>query len=247
MESKTVGIIGFGRFGSLVGKVLKKNFEQINIKVFDINPLASEKVKILTTFEKVGDCRVVIICVPISSFEKVIKSISNRVKPGALIIDVCSVKIHPVMIMKKFLPENVDIIATHPLFGPNSIENRISGKKIVIWNVRTSKKRFSEFQKICENLGLEIIIMPPKEHDRLIASTQGIAHLVGRIQKEMRVGSTKIDTPTFERLLDIQRIVNKDSLELFIDMNRFNPFAKDVRDKMRSSLNKIENSITACS
>ena len=41
-------------------------------------------------------------------------------KENAVIVDVCSVKEYPVQWMRELLPANVSILATHPMFGPDS-------------------------------------------------------------------------------------------------------------------------------
>ena len=88
---------------------------------------------------------VLVIAVSIMSFEEVM----NRLKSsfldflqGKLVVDVLSVKQHPKQILLQKLAYNVDILCTHPMFGP-SVHNREnidlynwSGLKFVYSKVR---------------------------------------------------------------------------------------------------------------
>src|SRR3990167_899388 len=112
---KTVGIIGYGRFGLLLESLIKKIRPSIDLKVYSRN--ISPDLKLFFSFEDTAQCDLIFPAVPIHSFENVIKKISKKVKPGSIVMDVCSVKTHPIKIMEKYLPLAVTIIASHPLFG----------------------------------------------------------------------------------------------------------------------------------
>jgi len=114
---KTVGIIGYGRFGQVLGDLLKKQYE---VKVYDPEIKAED---LTCGLEEVLESVLVFVAVPIRVFEAVIQEISQYKLYNTTIIDVCSVKVYPVEIMEKYLPEHVGIIASHPHFGPDSFEN----------------------------------------------------------------------------------------------------------------------------
>ena len=133
---KEIGLIGFGRFGKLAAKYLSEDFK---VHVFHKSK-SSEKSKIKNIiFSALGDvCRkdIVIIAVPISEFENTLKEINKLLKKGALVIDVCSVKEYAASLMEKILPKSVQILATHPLFGPDSAAESLFGRKMVLCRVR---------------------------------------------------------------------------------------------------------------
>ena len=109
------GIIGFGRFGSVLADILSSKNE---IVIHDPNR-SSKNFQNVSLLEVVR-CEMLFIAVPIREFESVIKSLQKYKLQNTTIIDVCSVKIYPVEVMKKYLPDNLGIIATHPMFGPDS-------------------------------------------------------------------------------------------------------------------------------
>src|SRR5210317_1375993 len=115
-----IGIIGFGRFGKLVSHYLAQDLE---VFVYNRSDKSSEIVRTgarPASLETVCRQDIVIPCVPISSFRDNLKSIAPLLKPDSLVIDVCSVKEYPVRWMTQDLPASVSILATHPMFGPDS-------------------------------------------------------------------------------------------------------------------------------
>lgn len=211
-------------------KIIIDNFKNIEVKIFDKD----------SDFRKVKDCKFLIIAVPISSFEKAILEIKDSINPRTLVIDVCSVKMHPVRIMNELLPTSTEIIATHPMFGPDSVKMGLKGRKIVICKIRCTSNKFNKIKNSLISIGLNVIEMSPIEHDKIVAISQVFTHLIGRIADSMNIESTSIDTETFKKLLNIKKIVTNDSFDLFLDMNKFNSFTKPMRDEVKKELNKLE-------
>jgi prephenate dehydrogenase len=237
-----VGIIGFGRFGELTSRILKRKFKDVRVLVFSRKrekPGVEGGIE-FASLDEVCNCDVIIPCVPISGFEGVIKSICGKIKPGALLVDVCSVKVYPVEVMMKYIPENVEILATHPAFGPDSARRGLKGLKVILHNVRISPEKFARVKQACRDIGLEVIEMTPEEHDRLMAFSLAYTHLVGRIGQRMNVKTTPVDTKGFAQLLKVQGYVVNDTLELFRDMQNYNPYVKEMRKQFRKALTEIE-------
>jgi prephenate dehydrogenase len=66
----------------------------------------------------------IFIAVPIRDFESLIHEFKNDIQGKKTVIDVCSVKVFPKNVMIENLSSEIDIIATHPLFGPDSLKDR---------------------------------------------------------------------------------------------------------------------------
>jgi len=238
IQQKTnIGIIGMGRFGQLVNQVLSKSF--------DVSAYDKRKIRGIKNYslKDVAEKELVIVAVPISEFENTIKKIKKYLKKDAVIIDVCSVKEHPVNVMKKELPRNVSILATHPMFGPDSAKNSLKDKKIVLCPIRIKNKELIEIKKYLRLLGLKIIEMTPKEHDKQIAKSQLLTHFIGRSLLEMNAKPTAIDTEGYKRLMHILGVVQNDTWQLFEDMNKYNKEAKKVREKIIKSIKKVDSKV----
>ena len=235
----SIGIIGFGRFGKVLANILQKGF---SVKTYDPNPIDAFSGIEFTDLKSILKEKVVFIAVPIRHFESVILEISPKLNDGTTIIDVCSVKKHPVDIMETNLPDNVGIIATHPMFGPDSFRsnNRL---KMMMNNTRDNYGKFDFWKNYFSSQDIEIIEMSPEEHDLLAAKTQGVTHFLGRALKEFGINQTKIDTQGFGELLDLVNQTCNDSWELFSDLQLYNPYTEKVINKLKESTQIISNQL----
>ncbi len=234
----SVGIIGFGRFGKILSNILQRGFD---IKIYDKNPnLKLTNVKFVSLDEIVQE-KNIFIAVPIRNFKDVIKNIAPKLN-NTTIIDVCSVKMEPVKIMKSFLPQNAGIIATHPLFGPDSF-NINNNLKMMMNNTRDSYNQFKFWKNYFISQDINIIEMDPSEHDILASKTQGITHFLGRVLKEFGISKTKIDTQGFSELLDLVNQTCNDSWELFSDLQLYNPYTNSVIEKLKKSTNEVSTKL----
>jgi prephenate dehydrogenase len=224
-----IGIIGYGRFGKLASRYLAEDFEVFVYnradKSSEINLTAARAASLETV------CRqdIVIPCVPISIFRKFLKDIAPLIKPDALVVDVCSVKEFPIRWMREILPATVSILATHPMFGPDSASDSLAGRKICLCQVRISEKHYRKIKSYLEAKGLVVIEATAAEHDRQIATSLALTHLIGRTLSESGARRLDIDTEGYKRLLHILEVVERDTWQLFMDMHRYNPHAKKKR------------------
>ena len=127
-----VGLLGFGSFGQFITQHLSSHF---SIEVYNRNNREEEIKKYgaePVNLQRAASRKFVVLAVPVQFLEDTIKNIKDIVVPGAVIIDVSSVKLKPFQLMKKYLPSNVEIVCTHPLFGPQSGKNGIEGLNIVL-------------------------------------------------------------------------------------------------------------------
>ena len=236
---KKAGIIGYGRFGRILAELLSKKYE---VKVYDIEKVANvESIKICS-LDDVLECILVFIAVPISSFENVVKKISTYKLYNTTIIDVCSVKVYPVDIMQKYLPDHVGIIATHPHFGPDSY-SPFRELKTTICSIRDIYKRTNDVKEIFESQSIRTIEMTPNEHDRMAASSQGVTHFIGRVLNEAGVQSTNMNTMGFNELLGVIEQTCNDSWDLFKDLQHYNPYTNEMIDNIVATMKKIHKQI----
>ncbi|HLD01707.1 MAG TPA: prephenate dehydrogenase/arogenate dehydrogenase family protein [Patescibacteria group bacterium] len=237
----TIAIIGFGRFGSLLVSVLLKESKSKLIVISSKKVALVHKNLVVGSMNRVQDADVIIPCVPISSFETVIKQMAKFVKKEAIVIDVCSVKTLPVDIMKTNLPITTQIVASHPMFGPDSyrIKKTLHGLRLVICNISAKNNTYQQLRSFFQSLGLVTIELSPKNHDKLMAFSLGYSYFVGKIGQRMGIRKTPIDTHDFHLLLENISIVKSDSEQLFFDMQTKNPFAKDMLTKVNKTVSNL--------
>ncbi|CAB1056726.1 hypothetical protein D1BOALGB6SA_1463 [Olavius sp. associated proteobacterium Delta 1] len=239
-----IGIIGFGRFGKLASHYLAKDFD-----VF-VHTRADKASEIDRTGARVASlaavCKqdIVIPCVPISIFKNFLNDIAPLIKPDALLVDVCSVKEYPIRWMKEILPETVSILATHPMFGPDSASDSLEGRKICLCKVKIEEKQYRKIRKYLSSKGLDVIEATAREHDEQIASSLALTHLIGRTLSESGANQLEIDTEGYKRLLHILDVVERDTWQLFTDMHHYNSYARKIRiefmDVMQDICSRLE-------
>ncbi len=236
-----IGLIGYGRFGRLTVKNLSPDYDVV---VFTRN--ADKRRDIadaggrLVSIEEAGAQKIVILCVPISAMEKTLRQIAPLLRPDAVVVDVCSVKVYPTQWMQALLPPSVEILATHPMFGPDSAAKSVSGHKIVLCPERISPERYQKIKQWLEKKGLVLIETSAEEHDRKIAVSLALTHFIGRSLAEFGASPLDIDTEGYKRLLHILGVVNNDTWQLFEDIHYFNPFAREKRRDFLRAMAKID-------
>ncbi len=241
-----IGLIGYGRFGRLTVQNLSAKFDIVvytrsKDKKEDIADAGGRLVSLETACAR----KVVILCVPISAMQETLKQIAPLLKTDAIVVDVCSVKVYPVQWMKELLPASVDILATHPMFGPDSAAESVAGYKIVLCPERINPDRYERIKKVLVNTGLKLIETTADEHDRKIAVSLALTHFIGRSLAEFRAEPLDIDTEGYKRLLHILEVVNNDTWQLFRDMHCFNPYAEEKRQAFLAAMERVHRKIEA--
>ena len=87
--------------------------------------------------------------------------------------------------------------------------------------------------------------MTPEEHDRQAAVSQGITHFIGRVLEKADVKSTEINTLGFTDLLAVIEQTCNDSLELFKDLQRFNPYTNKTILQLEDAIRHIHSSFNS--
>ena len=240
-----IGIIGFGRFGALMARYLAADLPVTvynrSDKAADIRAVGA----VPGTLAEACGQRIVILSVPISSMRDNLERIAPLLRPDALVCDVASVKVYPVEWMRELLPETVSLLPTHPMFGPDSAADSLLDRKIVVCRERISDPRFRAIRRYLAGKGLIVIEATPEEHDRQIAVSLSLTHFIGRGLAEYGAKELIIDTAGYKRLLRILGVVTHDTWQLFVDMNRFNPYAKENRREFLSALGGLEDRLEA--
>jgi len=238
-----VGIIGFGRFGPVLTRLLTPGHKVLAYDITDITERAGVVGARPAEWEAVAAAPTIFLAVPIRSLKEVVARLVPEVKPGTTIFDVCSVKVYPATIMKEYFPPEITTIASHPLFGPDSSQHGFKDLPMVIHPVSPRTDRFDQWARYFRDQGLHVLEMTPEEHDRLAARSQGITHFMGRVLAEFGIKSTPIDTEGFR---DLQLVVEQtchDSFELFHDLENFNPYTVEMVDALVKAVEQVKQSI----
>jgi len=252
-----IGIVGFGTFGQFLAKTFTKHHDVVATSRSDYTKEA-EQLGVLKffSFSRMADffgtpLDVCVLAVSIISFESTLTLIQPYVQGlEVLIVDVLSVKEYPRSLMLEHLPEESDILCTHPMFGPDSGggPHGWSGLNFVYEKVRIStgharRDVLERFLCIWEQQGCSMVRMCCSIHDRHAADSQFITHLVGRMLGNQQLVPTPIDTKGFESLLGVIRNTNADSFELFYGLYKYNSNSLATIEALRSSFDSTVRSL----
>src|SRR3989344_4100454 len=99
---KTVSIIGFGRFGQVLHRLLKDDF---SVVLYDRRGITAKdrgpNTRIAKDIREVFMSEIIFYAVPIPAFEKTVSAHKKYFRSEHLLIDVLSVKMHAADVFKK--------------------------------------------------------------------------------------------------------------------------------------------------
>lgn len=245
VQRKSVGIFGLGAFGRFMAKHLSPYFDILGYDhnrpapetlardgAADIRPAAPEAV---------AGADIVIFAVPLDSLEEAARPAAPHIKPGALVVDVTSVKTRPVAILSRLVPEHADLLGTHPLFGPQSGRDGIASLRIALCPVRIDPARY---YRVCDfltdRLRLLVLKTDPDRHDREMAKVQAMTHFMSRALREIGLPPSPMATKAYEKLQEFASIVLSDSWDLFLTIQKGNPYADELRQRLVDELVTLE-------
>ncbi|MBQ9025528.1 MAG: prephenate dehydrogenase [Methanobrevibacter sp.] len=199
--------------------------EELNVNYIESNKQLAAKSNIL------------IISVPIHHTPSVIREVAPFMKKGSVMIDVTSVKEEPLKTMEECLPDNVEYIPTHPVFGPRTME--LDNQVIVL----TAPKKGKWYKKVYDYLSeknMRIIETTAEHHDYMMSVVQVLTHFsfisTASAMEKLKVDITKTEdyeSPIYNLMIDmIARIVSQ------------NPYLTYYIQSMNNNGSKIRNAFS---
>ena len=157
---------------------------------------------------------ILVVSVPIQHTCDVIREVAPFMKSGSVMIDVTSVKEGPTKTMGEALPDNVEYIPTHPVFGPRT--TRLDNQVIVL----TADKKGEWYAKVYDYLAgknMRIIETSAEKHDFMMSIVQVLTHFsfistASAIEKlHVDISETEdYESPIYNLMIDmIARIVSQ--------------------------------------
>ncbi|WP_027400239.1 prephenate dehydrogenase [Anaerovorax odorimutans] len=254
-----VGIIGLGLIGGSIAKAIKQNTDN-TVYGTDIVESVIYKAQLLEAIDgkleedMICGCDLIIIALYPKDTIDFIKSHADQFKVGSIILDCCGVKdiicetVKPIAEEKGFT-----FIGAHPMAGieysgfEHSKKSLFKNASMVLTPFTNTKiEIMDKLKKLLVALGFtNVQIASPKEHDKIIAFTSQLAHVVS---------SAYIKSPTAEKhngfsagsYKDLSRVakLNEDMwTELFLLNNENLVFEIDcIIEKLSQYRNAIKDS-----
>ena len=184
-------IVGCGLIGSSVlrasinKKISKKIFiyEISKKNVSKIKKINSKLIILKNLDKRISDIDLVILCTPMSQYEKIIPKLNMHLQKESIITDVGSTKSNVDLLIKKKLNKTLDWIMSHPIAGsevsgPEFGNKNLFKNKWCIIIKDKNKIKFNRIIKFWKKLGSNIAIMNKTEHDKIFAITSHLPHLI---------------------------------------------------------------------
>ncbi len=239
MGQNKIGIVGYGRFGALLADLLSNEFQPMVTDKRDLSMLAEASGYEWADLETVMRQETVFLAVPISQMKRLLQEISQLSRPKQLLIDVASVKTRIRDWMIAALPQEVQILNTHPMFGPDSYK-RDRDLRMVFCPTRIDATIETNWRTTFESWGCRLIDLEVEEHDKLAARSQGITHFVGRVMKGMDIQPTAVDTHGFRQVHHVVEQTCQDTEELFHDLQYYNPYTPEMLTDFSRSVHAVK-------
>jgi prephenate dehydrogenase len=250
-----VAIIGgSGEFGRLFARVFAEEGHEVVITGRDQakGERVAKEIGVRFSRDNVAAAKwgdIVIISVYIDNTVEVIKQVAPHVREGSLLMDVTSVKVEPCKAMLAHARRGVEIIGTHPMFGPRVTS--FEGLVFILTPLRGEKwKRW--LLEWLEKHKARVIVTTPEEHDRIMSVVQCLTHFtyisVASTLRELGIDvkySRRFASPIYELMLDlIARIVGQNP-HLYASIQMHNPLATKVHDTFISQASKLRGIVAA--
>lgn len=229
-----VGVYGLGRFGKFWGGLLSQK-----MRVLGASRSWKEELPEGITqcaVEDLAEAEAVFLCVAISAMEDSSRTLAQVLRPEQLVLDTCSVKVYPSQVMLESFSPRQPLIATHPMFGPDSARGGVEGLPIIMHPLRHVTGEYERWRERFGELGLNIVEMSPDDHDREAAYTQGITHFVGRVLSRLELPESSIATLGYRKIQEVIEQTCNDPYQLFIDLQHYNPYTSSMRGELSEAL-----------
>jgi len=177
---------------------------------------------------------IILLSVPIEKTVEVISKVAPHMQPGSLLMDVTSLKSEPMKAMIKHAPQGVEVIGTHPMFGPTM--PTLKGQTIILTPAAgQSESWLPRIQSLFESDGARIEVLDPEEHDEIMAVVQALTHFayigIGATLQALDFDvekSRKFMSPVYEIMIDFVGRILDQNPELYASIQK-NPKAMKVR------------------
>lgn len=187
-----VTIIGLGLIGSSIARGIRQHMPSVAVTGYDADPSVRETAVAIDLCDDVADSAgtavidadLVVLCVPVGAMGAVAAELAADLPAEAIVSDVGSSKLSVIEAVREALP-NATFIPAHPVAGTENSGPTAGFASLFHhrWCIVTppegsdplAVERVSEFWR---RLGANVELMEPGHHDRVLAVTSHLPHLI---------------------------------------------------------------------
>jgi cyclohexadieny/prephenate dehydrogenase len=187
-----IAVIGLGLLGGSVTRAVRAHVSGAVTSGYDADPAVRARAREIaladmvpdTVAEAVADADLVVLCVPVGAMEAAGRAIAPHLMPGVIVTDVGSSKASVARALAEALP-GICVIPSHPVAGTEQ-SGPDAGFAALFhnrWCIVTPPAQADEAQvarvlTFWEALGARVEVMDAEHHDRVLAVTSHLPHLI---------------------------------------------------------------------
>jgi cyclohexadieny/prephenate dehydrogenase len=186
-------IVGLGLIGSSLARVMRRDGLAGELVACDASAAVRDKVLELGIADRavadpakaVRGADLVMLCTPVLSFPAIAAAIGPKLAKGAILSDVGSVKRAVVEALAPHVRRGVHLVPGHPIAGTENsgpeagFADLFAGRWCILTPPEgTDARAVERVAALWRKAGMEIAIMPPAHHDRVLAITSHVPHLI---------------------------------------------------------------------
>ncbi|HEV7909825.1 MAG TPA: prephenate/arogenate dehydrogenase family protein [Methylocella sp.] len=188
-----LSLIGMGLIGSSLARVCRRKKLAREIIATDTSSAVRAKVTELALADHIAETAaaaveaadLVILCAPVGVMGAIAREIGPRLKPGAIVSDVGSVKASIIRAVAPHLPAMVHFVPSHPVAGTEQSGPEAGFSTLFFnrWTILTPPdgtdlKAVARLAAFWIGTGASVEIMQPAHHDLVLAITSHVPHLI---------------------------------------------------------------------
>ena len=238
MAVKTLGIIGYGSFGTFVHELARHYTPDITVRIHSSR--SEPDGKTFFSLEEVCKSDVLVLAIPISAFQEQLQKVVHLVDEQTVVVDIATVKMHTANILRQY-KDNLRYVAMHPMFGPYSYlkkGRKLDGLRVVITDCTIEQSEYELLKAFLQQVGLVVLETCSEDHDQSLAETLFLTHYIAQMVTKAGYKRTDIDTVSFGYLMDAIESVQNDTA-LFQDVYRYNPYCKGVIETLEKAEHEV--------
>ena len=187
-----IAIIGMGLIGASIALASRRAGLATVMAGYDADPAATADVAASQLVDVVAnsadsavvDADLVIMAVPVGAVGAVAKTIVPHMKPGAVLTDTGSTKRSVLNDVAPHLNDTIIWLPSHPLAGTEhsgpkaGIPHLFDGRYWIVLPLDAPKSALLQFESFITGLGSVVERMDPDYHDKVLALTSHLPHLI---------------------------------------------------------------------
>jgi prephenate dehydrogenase len=201
----TLAIVGVGLIGGSVGLAARRTGQFRRIVGIGRDEASLERARRLrcvdessTDLQFASEANVTVFCTPVDQIAAQVIQFASHCRAGALLTDAGSTKSIIVAEIDASLPDHVDFVGAHPLAGsekrgPEHARADLFDERVTVLTptAKTRADAVARATTFWRSLGCRIRVLAPVEHDKALAFTSHLPHLLaatlaGILPEELR-------------------------------------------------------------